>query len=48
MLDTLDGIDSSGFLRSNATDTHTSGTLIINSDGLRLNDNKPLRFGYWF
>ena len=43
--DTLDGIDSSGFLRSNATDTHTSGTLIINSDGLRLNDNKPLRFG---
>jgi hypothetical protein len=43
--ETLDGINSTQFLRSDTSDTHTSGTLIINSDGLRLNDNKPLRFG---
>ena len=43
--DTLDGINSTQFLRSDTGDTHTSGTLIINSDGLRLNDNVPLRVG---
>ena len=42
---TIDGLDSTQFLRSDTGDTHTAGTLVINSDGLRLNDNKPLRFG---
>jgi len=42
---TIDGLDSTQFLRSDTGDTHTSGTLIINSDGLRLNDNVPLRVG---
>lgn len=43
---TLDGIDSTGFLRSNVSDNHTSGLLAFTtSDGLRVNDNIPVRFG---
>ena len=43
---TLDGIDSTGFLRSNVSDNHTSGVLAFTtSDGLRVNDNIPVRFG---
>ena len=41
----LGGVSSSQFLRSDATDTHTSGTLIINSSGLRVNDNVNLNLG---
>ena len=38
-------LSSGQFLRSDTTGTHTSGTLIIASSGLRVNDNIPLRFG---
>jgi len=45
--DTLDGLDSTDFLRSNITDNHTSGTLILSgsSSGIRANDNIPVGFG---
>lgn len=45
--DTLDGLDSTDFLRSNVTDNHTSGTLILSgsSSGIRANDNIPVGFG---
>lgn len=43
--DTVGGLSASQFLRSDTSDTHTSGTLIINSIGVRVNDNVGLRFG---
>jgi hypothetical protein len=43
--DTVGGLSASQFLRSDTTDTHTSGTLIINSSGVRVNTNVGLRFG---
>lgn len=42
---TLGGIAATQFLRSDATDIHETGTLIINSSGLRVNDDIPLSFG---
>lgn len=42
---TVGGILPGQFLRSDTTDIHSSGTLIINSSGLRINDNIPLGFG---
>ena len=43
--DTLDGVQGSSFLRSDTSDSFTSGTLTISGTALRLNDNVDLEFG---
>lgn len=43
--DLLDGVSSASFLRSDTSDSFTSGTLTISGTSLRLNDSVEIEFG---